>query len=762
MICTKKILIGTDMLQFTSKDVFAKRKAHQIDEAYRMAVQLINRPSHDEWDTRAFAWCVIDLIKRESSAGNTQVLDQYKQQLQNLVIPVDDEVLSSQRSFAINLCNPNRSVTSQDVFAKRKANQIDEAYNMAIELMSNSNHDEWDIRAFAWCVIDLIRRDSSNGNTANLQHYKQQLESIKLPDDEILVEQSGYALRLCNPNLLRINQARELNKQGNYVDAISIYWQLFNSGDHSDEVRYGLGWTMYKHSKQLLELSTPSYVIIRRYLNDFFKLSINPPKQKSDRNPFIQSKDSDDDNKPELYTYILRIADKLGSEDKIKMASFVRIWNLDNLVTEDFEQYIAEDGKSYLSLAEKVVQHATKDAISRDSLDDIHYLHPYIDRCMDKHPENIWLKMYKAKVLLALGNYDSAIGMAIKVIKEKSKEFWAWELIGDIVIHHDKEMALSAYCKALICTQDINFTSKVRVKLAKLLAEQEKYELAKTEIKSIVDFKTTHQHKIPEDVQYIMSEGWYFSSKESDNNAHFYQKNILMIETYIYHNLPWINAIVGSSYKLENKKTRVNIYIATDDIPTEISLPESKLQHLSSLTEGMGIKVKGEYDNQARFNTYLIETRTAEKNDIFSSHIGVVDNVNHQKKLIHYLIDKKIDGIVKFSELNDDFIESDSIELQLASYQNKHGKYYKAVYATKTTKPAPNSLIKNFNSSVSVSNNMGFTDDDIFISPPMISKHNIKDGDTVTGKAILNYNKKRREWGWRVVSINSNAERCHD
>ena len=55
---------------------------------------------------------------------------------------------------------------------------------------------------------------------------------------------------------------------------------------------------------------------------------------------------------------------------------------------------------------------------------------------------------------------------------------------------------------------------------------------------------------------------------------------------------------------------------------------------------------------------------------------------------------------------------------------------------------------------------MGFTDDGIFIPPPLIRKNNISDGDFVTGKAILNYNQKRSEWGWKAITIDdvSSAE----
>ena len=62
-------------------------------------------------------------------------------------------------------------VTSKDVFAKRKEGQLDEAYSMALQLMNAINPDDWDIKAFGWCLIDLIKREANTGNQQNLNHH---------------------------------------------------------------------------------------------------------------------------------------------------------------------------------------------------------------------------------------------------------------------------------------------------------------------------------------------------------------------------------------------------------------------------------------------------------------------------------------------------------------------------------------------------------------------------------------------------------------
>lgn len=60
---------------------------------------------------------------------------------------------------------------------------------------------------------------------------------------------------------------------------------------------------------------------------------------------------------------------------------------------------------------------------------------------------------------------------------------------------------------------------------------------------------------------------------------------------------------------------------------------------------------------------------------------------------------------------------------------------------------------KQFSDAVRVSNGMGFTSGDIFISPPLIEEHGIHDGQTVSGTAVLSFNKKRQNWGWKAISL---------
>jgi hypothetical protein len=48
--------------------------------------------------------------------------------------------------------------------------------------------------------------------------------------------------------------------------------------------------------------------------------------------------------------------------------------------------------------------------------------------------------------------------------------------------------------------------------------------------------------------------------------------------------------------------------------------------------------------------------------------------------------------------------------------------------------------------------NFGFLED-IFIDPKIIEVSKLTDGQPVMGRAILSFNKKKNEWGWKAIEI---------
>ncbi|EOG1394014.1 hypothetical protein ACK3FM_002528, partial [Vibrio cholerae] len=502
-------------------------------------------------------------------------------------------------------------------------------------------------------------------------------------------------------------------------------------------------WELYRVAKGMTEQTPVNFNGAKRFINDYFKLNTEKPSL--------------------LHTCILQLADKIAKEGKLNMGAFARIWGLENLRPEDYDPYISDDGNSYPSLAERVIQHASKDSFTNDAYEELIYLLPYIDVCINRYPDNIWLKLSKARALMATKQSNEAFPYGLEVVKNKINDYWAWELLGDIHQSNSLDLAMSCYCKALLCSKDINFVGKVKIKLAELLSKNGLASEAKLEVDQLVNYRSENNQKIPESAEILMRSTWYQGAISSKSNHQLYLDKATHAEELLYSDLPWINAVLGDTFIIEGKKDQVKrkLYVQLSSIPVEVTIPESKLT-FNVGKPGDALKIKGELDKENRFQVYSIENRTSNEDwDIFEEQIGIVDHVNTNKRLIHFMISRTIDGVINFSDLPEEFKEGDAIALRLAKFTSRQGTRYRVLTSSRTTKPIPSSILKPFSDDVRKENDMGFTDDGIFIPSPLIRENSINDGDFVTGYAVLNYNKKRSEWGWKAISIleaKSNAD----
>ena len=627
-------------------------------------------------------------------------------------------------------------VSSREVFVKRRAGDLDEAYSMALELIKNPKKDDWDTKAFAWCVIDLVKRDAKSGNRQKMGTYAQQLRELEVdPDDNILTDQKNYVLMLCNPNSQIILKAKALSKNGNHLEALNLYKEIFSKGDKSQDVQTGMAWELYRVAKSLLSQDLANFDGAKRFLNEYFQLEVDRPSL--------------------LHSCFLQLADQIALEGKLKMGSFVKLWKLEFLRPNDYEPFEMDNGERYPSLAEKVVQHACKDSFSRNVSEELDYILPYINDCIERSPNNLWLKLSKAKALMGTGQNEAAQSFGLQVVKNKSGDFWTWDLLGDIYIESSTDLALACYCKALSCEKDINFVGKVKIKLAELLIKKDCLDRAKLEVDEIVQYRSEHGQNISDEAKKLISLPWYDDQQPVKSNKEFYQENAVLAEELLYANVPWKRGVLGETYttKSNPNKARRKIYIESDSIPLELSFPESKI-NLPLKQPGIALNIKGEDDLEGRFQIYSLSQREDDENwDIFEELFGVVDHINDQKKLIHFIVNRQIEGIIPFSKLHDNFKVGEAIVLRVSKYVSNKGPSYRVLTSFKTDKAVLESLVKPFQCVVREEKGMGFTVDGIFVPPPLMESHHIVDQDEVTGKAILSYNKKRAEWGWRALLI---------
>jgi hypothetical protein len=131
--------------------------------------------------------------------------------------------------------------------------------------------------------------------------------------------------------------------------------------------------------------------------------------------------------------------------------------------------------------------------------------------------------------------------------------------------------------------------------------------------------------------------------------------------------------------------------------------------------------------------------------------IIVIEFVNTNKKIAHFIKDKLRKGFFNYSHHTNRLLIGDLVKVRLTN-KSKEG-YFKLL----TLKPDDGSYkspaIKSFNGvlRINTGNSFGFVDD-IFINNVIINQAKFTNHQTIQGKAILSFNKNKNDWGWKAYT----------
>lgn len=132
--------------------------------------------------------------------------------------------------------------------------------------------------------------------------------------------------------------------------------------------------------------------------------------------------------------------------------------------------------------------------------------------------------------------------------------------------------------------------------------------------------------------------------------------------------------------------------------------------------------------------------------------IVVVEFVNTDKSIINFVKDNLRHGFFGYSNKSFKPQTGDLISVRFQGGL-KNG-FNKAFSVKKVPDDTPCDAAKEFQGNLKMGEraNFGFVDD-VFIDPGLIVKHSLKNNDSIRGKAILSFNKKKNARGWKAVTI---------
>lgn len=194
-------------------------------------------------------------------------------------------------------------------------------------------------------------------------------------------------------------------------------------------------------------------------------------------------------------------------------------------------------------------------------------------------------------------------------------------------------------------------------------------------------------------------------------------------------------------------KTEIQIIIATRK-KHEWNLPKPIVHWTEQEWYKSAIPKKDNHD------LYSSHTKQAEEllfQDIPEELIAV-EFVNENKGLLNFVKNKGKFGFFNYS----DHLMKPQIGDLLKVRFNGGGQdgFYKILTAKKVVSKETFDALKAFDGMIKVigGQNYGFIED-VFIDPKTIIEKNLIDGNSIKGKAILSFNKKKNEWGWKAIEI---------
>lgn len=629
---------------------------------------------------------------------------------------------------------------SQQITAARRNGRLQEAYQLSVDFLAETPNDRWVQGAFGWVLIDFVKQYASGSDQPALRRYTDELGSFVVPEgDDLLAKHRERCLNAFTPIGKALEEAHILSKRGQHEDAIRIYMEVSSKNVLNDEARVAFGWELFRAIK-VATVKTESGKLdernigrIRNYLNLYFKLDISRPDL--------------------LHSCIMQQGIKVARQGHLKFIPFLRMWNIENLRAEDYQGSRADDGKEFPPLAEDLTQLASKEACRNNTVQDLEYVMPHLKAAVKRYPHNIWLKYNMAKTYRGLNQLDQALELATVFAKEKASESWAWDLLGDL--QPDLEMQLSCYAKALTCSDDDNFTSKIRLKFAHLLASRAPDE-ARAEVERVLQFKQRNSDRIPQEAADMAQMPWFTNATSAPTGPTFYNKYKIPAEEILFADLPWFDACLGEEVVIEredgSKSKKRRIHVKASPIATEISVSAS-LPAVRGKEVGYPIRLQKETMAGARWKTtvHRIQPRpNGVINDVIGEVFGVVSGLDTKNNIVHFIVEKDLTGSFPFSKLPSKPEIGCTLAVSMVQYCTQNGFKSRVLSIAPTDEQPSTNIVKDFFENVRVNSGMGFTSNDIFIPAPLVEASGISDGDKVQGSAILSYNKTRSKWGWKA------------
>ena len=753
----------SEIEEYTTKKVFELRKNKQLSDAYKIASHLFTNDPNDEWTQKAYAWVLIDIIKIESTK-NLELAKNFFNQLNSINFVTHDDILTKQ----IELLKPKLDsgyshIQQAEQLSKNGKHQ--EALNIFQNIKQSGNLSINHHESYGWILYRYVKAFE---NTLTIDAFKKILfdylnlknERPSLLHSMILKIAVHYSsthkdfnifkfFQIWNPKYLQIDDLKKQYHEGKEFPSLlsrlirviinnqtpyDINYLIHEIGNENliiESIRETFFWKIFQaHKDNQINFM---WSLLNYYVNTY-----------SNYGP------------SHWHSEILKLAERYMIEDnQWRFYEFIKNWNIQNFTNEDWREEInGEYTNKPLALKSlkklfDIVRSSNKDQ------EDIGWILNLYQYALKKLENDIWLLREYAILLNKTNKIDEAIQIYKSIILDLSDQAYAWHEFSNIIKNRNKHLSISMLCKAINIQPNEDFLGEIRLDLAELLLDSGQLNEGLVELTKYRNHREEKGWKTPERFQILFSKVSDIECSSLDNKT-FYESSKLEAEEYILSNIPSTYVVLYETFKNKEGKERL---IFTDFKDIEFVTNRKKFHSLYNAKKNDVFEAKLHYDNaNQRYLVLKIEKSLHTIDEIIDNaqeEIAIIDHINTQKKLFHYVIDSRQDGVIHFDQTTLRPEIGDFIKIKYYSSNDKKSNKTKInILKVELTDKIDNSLLKDVSGELQVKHNsngfFGFIKD-YYIPENLLILNNIDKVCSAKANAKILFNGKK----WVAYELNN-------
>jgi hypothetical protein len=528
-------------------------------------------------------------------------------------------------------------------------------------------------------------------------------------------------------------EVRDLRKAGKTDEAYKRAKELLSESPDDKYLKSEFGWVLWAKSKAAVAGGGDGAArVVNGLLHEYTSLDLKPPDL--------------------LFSQLVTQLLKLSPRPRWLLAFLV--WaGPDCWRSEDCQPWTPPDGKVIESIVVRAAQAAGKVAHEEGAAEDRAFALGLIEFALKagNAQDSRWLLYRQALLLGDLGRQDKAYELLVPFVRSKSRDYWAWQALGNTLREADPAEALSLFAKAELLCDKPDFSVGLLEDLARSAAGCEEDDLARWAVKRALEIRASHAWRTPDSLRELAEAPWFASGEACADWKKQLESLASEVDAILYGDLPAVEAsFVGCFTPQKSGRRHAKFCVRRAGISEELVAPDNVIAGLGEMSLGDAVTLKLLEDG-ARQRVLVCERRAeGHPFDQLERLLGIVDHQNYDKHLTSVYVDPDRTILVHYADAPaaEELLPGRAVEVRIARHDERINSY----------SIAETEMGQSDNIGVQVGpirlnpKGFGFVGDDIYVPKQLAA--NLADGTLV--RAVAKRERKRDRPGelqWRAVAV---------